>query len=187
MTVHSLTSQQPRTALDEMNKNGEFKRKDAAWRNWISQDEGSEFPPEAGRYHLYVAYACPWAHRTMLLRALKGLDHVLSITVVHPTWRRTRPDKDHDMHTGWVFGSHTENTAHQSVLTNAIGLGGLLYLAASVLLGAAFLWFAIRVYRVRQGREADQAAKALFGFSLLYLFALFAVLLVEHTVTRVMA
>ena len=46
-----------RTALDEMAKDGAFKRKDAAWRNWISRDADARFPPEKDRYHLYVAYA----------------------------------------------------------------------------------------------------------------------------------
>lgn len=47
----------PRTALDEMSKDGAFRRKDSAWRNWISREADATFPPEAGRYHLYVAYA----------------------------------------------------------------------------------------------------------------------------------
>jgi protoheme IX farnesyltransferase len=60
------------------------------------------------------------------------------------------------------------------------GLGGPVYLAASVALGAAFAWLALRVYQVREGRMADSHARRLFKFSLLYLFALFAVLLGEH-------
>ena len=62
----------------------------------------------------------------------------------------------------------------------AIGLGGGLYLTVSAALGAIFLWLAVRVYRTREGREADTAAKRLFAFSVLDLFLLFAVLLVEH-------
>jgi len=46
-----------RTALDEQSSTGEFKRKDAAWRNWISREPGATFPPAKDRYHLYVAYA----------------------------------------------------------------------------------------------------------------------------------
>lgn len=49
-----------------------------------------------------MAYACPWAHRTLITRAVKGLEDVISVTVVHPTWQRTRPGEDE--HTGWVFG-----------------------------------------------------------------------------------
>ena len=62
----------------------------------------------------------------------------------------------------------------------ATGLGGMLYAAVSVVLGALLLWLTAAVYRTREGREADRAAKRLFGFSILYLFGLFAALLVEH-------
>ncbi len=61
------------------------------------------------------------------------------------------------------------------------GLGGLAYLTISATLGAAFVWYAVRVFQVREGREADAVARKLFAFSILYLFALFIVLLVEHT------
>jgi heme o synthase len=69
----------------------------------------------------------------------------------------------------------------------AIGLGGLTYLAVASSLGAVFGYLAWRVYKVREGREADAVAKRLFLFSILYLFALFAVLLGEHIVRRVLA
>ncbi|HEX7075362.1 MAG TPA: heme o synthase [Hyphomicrobiaceae bacterium] len=69
-----------------------------------------------------------------------------------------------------------------AVIPPFIGLGGVVYLAASVALSVAFVALAIKVYRVREGREADYAARQLFGFSLLYLFLLFAVLLAEHLV-----
>lgn len=68
-----------------------------------------------------------------------------------------------------------------------IGLGGLAYLVTSLLLGGVFLRLAWKVYRVREGREADHAAKELFGFSVLYLFLLFAVLLVEQLVQPLLA
>lgn len=68
-----------------------------------------------------------------------------------------------------------------------IGLGGLTYLAASSVLGAVFLYYAVRVWRVTEGREADSAAKTLFLFSILYLFVIFAVLLGEHLAWRLMA
>jgi glutathionyl-hydroquinone reductase len=68
---------------------GRFVRKDAAFRNWITADgsagptgEGG-FKAEAGRYHLYVSLACPWAHRTLIMRALKGLEDKISVSVVH--------------------------------------------------------------------------------------------------------
>jgi glutathionyl-hydroquinone reductase len=79
-----------------------------------------EFPAAGnGRYHLYVAYACPWAHRTLMVRALKGLQDAITVTVVHPVWQRTRPDDPNDLHTGWFFGSSSEEG-----LTNADGHGG---------------------------------------------------------------
>ncbi|MCH9765608.1 MAG: heme o synthase [Alphaproteobacteria bacterium] len=61
-----------------------------------------------------------------------------------------------------------------------IGLGGVTYAVVSTVLGAVFLWLALRVWRVRDGRDSDRVAKQLFLFSILYLFALFAVLLGEH-------
>jgi heme o synthase len=67
------------------------------------------------------------------------------------------------------------------------GLGGRVYLLASVVLGAVFLWLAWQVYRVREGRAADAQAKRLFGFSILYLFLLFAVILVERLFAMVWA
>ncbi|KUO66556.1 MAG: protoheme IX farnesyltransferase [Alphaproteobacteria bacterium BRH_c36] len=68
-----------------------------------------------------------------------------------------------------------------------IGLGGLAYLVTSSVLGAIFLWLAVRVYRTREGREADRVAKQLFAFSIFYLFALFAVLLGENLAERLIA
>jgi protoheme IX farnesyltransferase len=68
-----------------------------------------------------------------------------------------------------------------------IGLGGAAYAVASAVLGAVFLTLAVNVYRVREGRAADHAAKRLFGFSILYLFLLFAVLLGEHVAMRLVS
>jgi len=62
-------------------KSGEFKRKQSQFRNFITK--GGEFPPEAGRYHLFVSYACPWAHRTLIVRKLKGLESIVPYTSVH--------------------------------------------------------------------------------------------------------
>ncbi|EFN57383.1 hypothetical protein CHLNCDRAFT_142785 [Chlorella variabilis] len=90
-----------RTALDEMGKGGEFRRKDSAFRSWIKK--GGEFEPEAGRYHLYVSLACPWASRCVALLHMKGLEDVIGLSVTHPTWQRTRPDQDE--HCGWAFAS----------------------------------------------------------------------------------
>ncbi|HEX2555968.1 MAG TPA: glutathione S-transferase family protein [Microvirga sp.] len=84
---------------DTTSTGGRFVRKDSAFRNWITADgspgptgEGG-FEAEAGRYHLYVSLACPWAHRTLILRKLKGLEDLISVSVVHWIMREK----------GWTF------------------------------------------------------------------------------------
>ncbi|MEO8530216.1 MAG: glutathione S-transferase family protein, partial [Deltaproteobacteria bacterium] len=69
---------------DTSETGGAFKRKPSSWRHWVSADAASEFPAESGRYHLYVSLACPWAHRTLIFRKLKGLEDHISVSVVHP-------------------------------------------------------------------------------------------------------
>ncbi|MBJ6983729.1 glutathione S-transferase family protein [Luteimonas sp. MC1750] len=78
---------------------GEFKREEATFRDWLSAD-GRAGPDgqrchraEAGRYRLYVSYACPWAHRTLVVRVLKGLEDLVPVSVVH--WRM--------LEHGWTF------------------------------------------------------------------------------------
>ncbi|WP_321890238.1 glutathione S-transferase family protein [Paraburkholderia bannensis] len=74
---------------DTTSTGGRFMRKDAAFRNWITADGApgldgrGGFKAEAGRYHLYVSLACPWAHRTLILRTLKGLESMISVSTVH--------------------------------------------------------------------------------------------------------
>lgn len=69
---------------------GKFVRTTAGFRNWITPDGApgpsgdGGFTPESGRYHLYVSYACPWAHRTLIFRAIKDLTPHISVSVVHP-------------------------------------------------------------------------------------------------------
>lgn len=65
--------------FDKVSEDGEYIRKDSQFRNDIAADDA-----EKGRYHLYVSYACPWAHRTLIFRKLKKLQDVISISVVHP-------------------------------------------------------------------------------------------------------
>lgn len=77
---------------DTGSNGGNFVRKDATFRNWITAD--GPFTAEAGRYHLYVSHACPWAHRTMIFRVLKGLGQHISISVVD--WLMGEQ--------GWTFG-----------------------------------------------------------------------------------
>lgn len=85
---------------------GEFIRNESRFRNWVSAGEdaergdASDFPDESGRYHLYVSYACPWAHRTLICRVLKGLEDVISVSVVHPLM----PPES------WVFGEYPGST-----------------------------------------------------------------------------
>ncbi|MGV8938921.1 MAG: glutathione S-transferase family protein [Allorhizobium sp.] len=75
---------------DTKETEGEFKRADSQFRNWVTADGAAGpsgtggFKAEADRYHLYVSYACPWAHRTLIFRALKGLEEIIPISVVDP-------------------------------------------------------------------------------------------------------
>lgn len=86
-----------KAAMDDVVK-GRFIRKESVFRDWVKQDGSTPFVPELNRYRLYVSLACPWAHRTLITRALKGLDHVLPVTVVHylmgeTGWRFITPDE----------------------------------------------------------------------------------------------
>ncbi|MEF8793553.1 glutathione S-transferase family protein [Thiohalorhabdus sp.] len=65
-------------------RHGRFVRPDSPFRNWVSRDGSSGFSAEAGRYHLYVSLACPWAHRTLIFRKLKGLEDAITVSVVDP-------------------------------------------------------------------------------------------------------
>jgi putative glutathione S-transferase len=85
-------------AYKSTNEEGEFDRQETSFRDRIRDDQDARFQPEAGRYHLYVSLACPWAHRTLLVRALKGLEDAISVDVVDPYraddgWQFT-PEKD---------------------------------------------------------------------------------------------
>ncbi len=71
-------------AYETTNEDGEFERQETGFRDRIEDDPDAKFPAEAGRYHLYVSYACPWAHRTLLVRALKGLGDAITVDVVDP-------------------------------------------------------------------------------------------------------
>lgn len=72
------------TAWTERNDSGQFKRMPTQFHNWITADGSSGFKAESGRYHLYISLGCPWAHRTVLLRSLKGLQDVISLSIVDP-------------------------------------------------------------------------------------------------------
>ena len=81
------------TAVADVSATGAFVRKDSIFRNRIEKD--GPFPPEAGRYHVYVSLACPWACRVVSTIGLKGLGDVVSWSAVHPTWH-SQPARQRD-------------------------------------------------------------------------------------------
>ncbi|WDE98985.1 glutathione S-transferase family protein [Lentisphaera profundi] len=102
---------------DTKSSQGRFVRAESQFRNWVTKD-GSPgpsgtggFKAEAGRYHLYLSYACPWAHRAIIFRKLKGLEDMISISVVH--WYMA--DK------GWTFADG------EGVIPDAINNADLLH------------------------------------------------------------
>jgi len=72
------------TGADPRKTTGHFRRSDTQFRSRITKDGASGFPAEAGRYHLFVSHACPWAHRTMIFRKLKLLEEMIDVTYVDP-------------------------------------------------------------------------------------------------------
>lgn len=102
---------------DTASTGGRFVRSDSIFRNWVTADGSagpsgeSGFKAEAGRYHLYVSLACPWAHRTLILRALKGLEEMISVSVVHPYMGEN----------GWTFA------AGPGVVADPVGQAQYLY------------------------------------------------------------
>ena len=113
---------------DTKSTGGRFVRTTTSFRNWITADgspgpsgEGG-FPAEAGRYHLYVSLACPWAHRTLIMRALKGLEDIISVSVVDPFMGEE----------GWVFADHAARRSEGATTDAVLGKQRLyeVYLAA---------------------------------------------------------
>jgi glutathionyl-hydroquinone reductase len=91
---------------EEQAVDGSFERQEDAFNDWVRADGSSHYPPQAGRYHLYVSLACPWACRTVILRKLKGLEEAIGMTVVDPIrdergWRFTANEPDPI--NGWAF------------------------------------------------------------------------------------
>jgi len=86
---------------DEQDEDGTYQRQDDVFRDWVTADGSSGYPAEAGRYHLYVSWACPWAHRTIIMRKLKHLEDIIGMTVVDPI----RDER------GWAF---REGPGHSS-------------------------------------------------------------------------
>ena len=89
---------------DTESTGGKFERSTSEFRNWVTADGSagpsgkSGFQAQSGRYHLYVSYACPWAHRALIFRALKDLTDHISVSVVHPDM----------MEDGWTFATDFE-------------------------------------------------------------------------------
>jgi glutathionyl-hydroquinone reductase len=81
---------------DEQSPEGQFVRQDDQFRSWVSADGHTGFPAVAGRYQLFVSLACPWAHRTIIMRKLKRLEAAIPMTIVDPI----RDDR------GWRYGTH---------------------------------------------------------------------------------
>jgi len=94
---------------DTKSTKGRFERSKSQFRNWVTADGSAgptgegEFKAEPGRYHLYVSYACPWAHRTLIFRALKKLEDVISVSVVDYLMAEE----------GWTFYGTTGSTGDE--------------------------------------------------------------------------
>lgn len=104
-------------------KGGKYSRNPAKHRfgggdGLVGMPQVSALSAEPGRYHLHVALACPWACGTYSMLKLKGLQDAISVSIVHPTWQRTKPDDPDDDHCGWVY-----RRPGDPPLTNTLGHG----------------------------------------------------------------
>jgi glutathionyl-hydroquinone reductase len=95
----------------ESGEDGSFQRQASQFRGWVSDDGSTDFPVAAGRYHLYVSRACPWAHRTLIGRMLMGLEDSIGVSYVDP-YRESR---------GWRFsgGPYTDRVNGFDFLSQA--------------------------------------------------------------------
>lgn len=91
----------------ERNPNGQYNPKPTTFRSRVTMDGASGFKAETGRYHLYVALGCPWAHRTLIMRELKGLQQVISVSIVDSVMS----DR------GWMFSNATDTVNHAQYLS----------------------------------------------------------------------
>lgn len=93
----------------ERGSGGRFARQASKFRDWVTTDGGSAYTAQADRYHLYVSLACPWAHRTVIVRELKGLRDAIGMSIVDPVrdergWAFTgEPGTTHDPVNGWSY------------------------------------------------------------------------------------
>jgi putative glutathione S-transferase len=109
----------PAHAPAEVSASGEFARQEDAFREWISSDGSTPYPAAAGRYHLYVSLACPWASRTVIFRKLKGLEDAIGMTIVDPI----RDER------GWAFRPPTEKWPPNESFESTDPINGLHYLS----------------------------------------------------------
>ena len=98
---------------------GEFQRQEDAFREWISNDGSTSYPAVAGRYHLYVSLACPWASRTVIFRKLKGLEDAIGLTIVDPI----RDEK------GWAFRNPSNKWPPDESFESTDPINGFHYLS----------------------------------------------------------
>jgi putative glutathione S-transferase len=93
----------------ERAEGGRFQRQSSRFRDWVTADGSSPYPAAAGRYHLYVSLACPWAHRAVIVRELKGLQDAIAMSIVDPLrdergWKFTgAPGTTLDEVNGWTY------------------------------------------------------------------------------------
>ena len=102
----------------ETSGSGEFQRQEDAFRDWISADGSTAYPAAAGRYHLYISLACPWASRTFIVRNLKGLQDAVGLTIVDPV----RDEK------GWAFRDPSGNVPLDAPFESTDPVNGFHYL-----------------------------------------------------------
>ncbi|MDE3131592.1 MAG: glutathione S-transferase family protein, partial [Acidobacteriota bacterium] len=99
---------QPFAIHEGEQQDGAFVRQRSHFRDWVTADGSSGYAPEPDRYHLYVARACPWAHRTIIARRLMGLEEAISISFLDPIrdargWAFTTPGRYEDPLNGFSF------------------------------------------------------------------------------------
>src|SRR5436309_2486192 len=104
---------------DEQSGAGEFVRQEDAFRDWVSNDGNTPYPAVAGRYHLYISLACPWASRTLIVRNLKGLEDAIGLTIVDPV-------RDEQ---GWAFRDPSGKIAPGAPFESTDPVNGFHYLS----------------------------------------------------------